>query len=360
MIVDRSLVREITFTSTAVGVIIITIFVVVRLVRFLSEAAAGNIPVDSIFLLLGLKLASNLDVMLPMVFYVAILMVMSRWSRDHELIVLTASGIGLGRLLQPVMLMGVVLATALTVSSFYLTPMSVRYTDTITTENKNRVDIKGVVPGAFSETRGQDVYYVERMAENKELLINVFIYGEQPNKEGVVVAQTGHQYVDDLTGDRFLVLKNGTRYEGNPGQADYAILEFETYALRIKTRSHVQAVVTLKGVPTRELLNSTDPRLAAEFHWRLAKPVSIIILVLLAMSFTHYDVRRPQFYNTILAFGAYFLYANMLGYGNALLRKGKVDPELGLWWVHLIFVVLGAYIFSRRSRNKSLIPLPGR
>jgi len=360
VIVDRALAREVTLTSVAVGIIIVAIFMVVRLVRFLSEAAAGEIPVDSIFILLGLKVASNLDVMLPMVFYVGILMVMNRWARDHELVVFAACGVGLGRLLQPVLLLGAAMAIVIAAFAFYITPMSVRYTDTVTAENKERVDIKGVVPGSFSETRGKDVYYVERISDNNQLLHEVFVYGKQGDRENVVVAANGYQYVDELTGDRFLVLKNGTRYEGNPGDRDYAVLEYETYALRIKTRTHVPPAISLKGLPTGELLASSDPRYQAELHWRIAKPVSVLVLVLLAMSFTPLGVRRSNFANTVIAFGAYFLYANTLGYASALLRKGQFDAELGLWWAHLLFLVAGVYVFTRRSRNRPLLALPGR
>ncbi len=356
MIVDRALAREVTLTSLAVGIIIVSIFLVVRLVRFLSEAAAGELPVDAIYVLLGLKVASNLDVMLPMVFYVGVIMVMNRWVRDHELVVYAACGIGLGRLLQPVLGIAVALSVAIVFSAFYFTPLSVRYTDTLTAENKNRVDIKGVVPGAFSETRGKDVYYVERVADNNQRLVNVFIYGQQDLRENIVVAEEGYQYVDELTGDRFLVLKNGSRYEGRPGEADYAMMDFETYALRIKTRTHVAPVVSLKGLPTRELLSEPDPRYTAELHWRIAKPVSVPILALLAMAFTPLGVRQSQLMQTVLAFGAYFFYANLLGYGSALLRKGRIDPDVGLWWVHALFLIIGLYIFSRRARNRPLLP----
>ena len=37
-------------------------------------------------------------------------------------------------------------------------------------------------------------------------------------------------------GDRFIVLEDGRRYEGAPGDEQYRVMEFERYAARIETR----------------------------------------------------------------------------------------------------------------------------
>jgi lipopolysaccharide export system permease protein len=72
----------------------------------------------------------------------------------------------------------------------------------------------------------------------------------------------------------------------------------------------------------------------------------------LALSFTYVSVRRTQFLNMVAGFGVYFLYSNVLGYANALLKKGKLAPELGLWWVHALFAALAIILFVLRSQNR--------
>ena len=52
--------------------------------------------------------------------------------------------------------------------------------------------------------------------------------------QGVMVAARGFQEIAE-NGDRFLVLLNGRRYEGEPGSAEYKIYEFERYAMRVET-----------------------------------------------------------------------------------------------------------------------------
>jgi len=49
-----------------------------------------------------------------------------------------------------------------------------------------------------------------------------------------MVAKQGLQEIA-ANGDKFIVLLNGTRHEGTPGQLDYKIVEFERYAMRVET-----------------------------------------------------------------------------------------------------------------------------
>ena len=88
MILRRALAREVLLTSGAVTVVIFCIFLVVRVLGFLRQAAEGIIPIDSIFLLLFLKVIAYMDVILPLMMFVAILMVLGRWSRENEMTIM--------------------------------------------------------------------------------------------------------------------------------------------------------------------------------------------------------------------------------------------------------------------------------
>ena len=90
MILRRAFVREALLTSVAVTVVMLMIFIVVRALGFLRQAAEGMIPVGSIFLLLLLKVMTYMDAILPLMVFVAILMVLDRWSRDNETIIMAA------------------------------------------------------------------------------------------------------------------------------------------------------------------------------------------------------------------------------------------------------------------------------
>ena len=197
MILRRALAREVLLTSGAVTVVIFCIFLVVRVLGFLRQAAEGVIPIDSIFLLLFLKVIGYMDVILPLMMFVAILMVLGRWSRDNEMTIMAAAGFGLGHLLRPAGFL--LLVSAIIVGSFSLIvgPMAVRAVGAIEHDLKSRDDIVGVIPGVFLETRaGRAVYFVESLNDETGQYEGIFAWGSDAGREGVILAQTAYRKID--------------------------------------------------------------------------------------------------------------------------------------------------------------------
>lgn len=357
VIVHKAFYREATQTTLLVTLTFLTLYLVVSLVKLLGEAASGEFPTHVVFALLGLELLKNLAMMLPLTVFIGLLLTMARWYRDNEITVLAACGFGLARLLRPTFVW--ISATAVLVSAiaFYLAPMAALLLHKIKLENTSAY-AAGIVPGHFNRTRnGRAIFYVGRVGASGRLH-DIFVSSTQFGKSGVLIAKRGYEFKNRHTGAHFLVLLNGRRYQGIPGQANYRILRYRTYALRIKRRAFVPspANLTRDEVPTLTLLRSSNPRSIAEWQWRLAQPLSLFVLAPLALVFAYTDSRRGAFAPLFIAVLAYFSYANLLSISDALLARGQEDPTLGLWWVHGIFVLLAATLFTRRARGKTLLP----
>lgn len=355
MIVDRSIIREVTYTGVAATVIILTIFLVARLVSLLASAANGDVPADLVFTLLGLRLVSTIDVLLPVMFYLAILMVMDRWIRENELVIWAASGVGLTRLLKPLMTMALILAVIIALFALWIAPLADLKAKDLKQQGIERAMVTAITPGVFSEIRkGEAVYYVEEVGLEDNTLRNIFIHGKNQKREGVVVSRKGFQQIDENTGDRFVVLKNGSRYEGIPGNADYRMIDFETYAIRVKPLRRVTDEPYPKEMSFNALLESERREHKVEIQWRLSKFAILPVLALLALSFSSLEVRRGRLGKMVIAIVVYFFYSNVVGFGHALLKTGKLEPWVGLWWVHGLFLLLGAALLYRRGLPRGL------
>ncbi len=358
MIINRQFIKETLWTSSAVTLVMLSIFLVVRLVGFLRDAADGDVPVESILILLLLKLVTYVDVILPLMMFVAVLMVLNRWSRDNELAVILASGIGLTNFLKPIVVLVLIIGGLAALFSFYVSPLSVRYAEEIEEEFKTRSDITGIVPGIFMETRsGNGVYFVEKLNQATEIYDNVFAYSTTAEgADGVVVAKQAFQRTDSRTHDQFLVLKDGTRYEGTPGEKEYKIVEFETYAIRIELGIPPAPSIPVKGFKTRNLIKSDDHRLKTELVWRFSKPLVVPVLMLFAVALSKVNVRRNRLPNMLIAFFIYFSYTNLASFAVALMKKGTVQTSWLLWLIHGLFFLAAVYMFYRSSRNKPFFP----
>ncbi len=354
-IIDRAFYREVTQTSLIVTVVFVVLYLVISLVSLLAKAASGKLPVQIIFILLGLQTVKNLSLILPLAIFIGILLTLGRWYRDSEMTVLAACGVGLFHFLRPTWIVAAWAAGMVALISLYFSPLASSLIDKVKSESAGPYEF-GIAAGQFNRARkGGSVFYVERVNKDGSLE-NIFVSNEQLGKRGVLVAKSGFEFTNQKTGDRFVVLHDGTRYEGTPGQADYKILRYQTYGVRIEPEIPAAPVTGLGELPTRQLLASNDRQMRAEWQWRLAKPVSLFILATLALVFAYTDVRRGRFANLFTAIFIYFMYANLLGIALALVRQERIPLGIGLWWVHACFAVLAGYFIFRRAYNKPLLP----
>ena len=99
-IIERYIIKEALQNFLAVVAVLLLIYLSNRFVRYLADAAAGEIDSGVIFQLLMLKLTANSVILLPLALYLGILLALGRLYRDSEIIALQAGGIGIGRLVR--------------------------------------------------------------------------------------------------------------------------------------------------------------------------------------------------------------------------------------------------------------------
>lgn len=357
MIINKSFVAEVLRTAMAVTFVIISIFLVLRVMGFLSQAAEGVIPVEAVLSLVVLKMVSYLDLLLPLMFYIALIMVLNRWYSDHEMAVLASAGVGVMHFLKPLLFLAFILTSLIAFFSFYLTPLSIATGYALEQEYRQSNEVSGVVTGRFVEGKdGNGVYFVEDYNRKSGNYENVFVYRASFEREGVVVAKTAYRTEDEKTQDQFLVLENGSRYEGNPGSPDYRVVDFETYALRLEPKTRKKISFPIRARANNEIRNSEDPRMKSEWYWRVAKVFSLPVLALFALGLCHVDSRRGKSSGMATAFLVFLSYSQMLGYAIALIKKGQADGPAPVAMVHGFYFLLACYCLYRRNYNLPLLP----
>lgn len=358
MIIHRALYRETTKIWAAIIIVLLALFALILFGHLLSRAARGEFAQGLVLALLGLQLLRYLDVLLPMGLYFALLLALGRWYRDNEMAVLAACGIGLPQLLRPVLAlagMGVLLTAVL---SLVVNPWANRVSEQLKLEGRKRSELALIAPGVFSESKESGrIFYAETISDDG-VLQNVFVASPRPGGSGLIVARTGRPGAP-VDGDiRFIELRDGSIYEGEPGVTAFRVGRFEVLNLRIEPQRLADGPPPVNAWSSAELLRSDWPHAKAEWHWRLARPVGVPIFVLFALVFAYTDPRRGRAVTLIAAIVVYFVYTNLLGFGLALLRNGQVPMVLGLWWIHAAAAIVAAYLFWRRLRNRPLLALP--
>src|SRR5262245_6777433 len=349
MIFRKSLLRELVIVAAATFLVLLGISLTTQLVRLLGQAATGSITSPAVVTLLAFSSVNYLPVLLSLTLFIAVLLTLSRSYRDSEMVVWFLSGLSLTDWIRPVLGFALPLVVMIGLLSLTLTAWGGERSEEVRRQLESRDDVSAVMPGVVRESRqAERVYFVEEVADAQNVVANVFVSSTQLSKQGVMVAARGFQETAE-NGDRFLVLVNGRRYEGEPGTAQYKIYQFERYAMRIDSKEAKAArAPTTKSVSTMGLLRDPTPANLAELSWRISIPVSALILALLAIPLSFVNPRAGRSMNLVLAVLVYMIYSNLISISQAGIAQSRISLLTGLWGVHLLMLLLLAALFYRR------------
>ena len=281
--------------------------------------------------------------------FISVLMVVTRSYRDSEMVVWFASGQSLVRWVYPVLTFGLPLVVLTAALSLFATPWAKMKSTEFVERFEKREDLKKVSPGQFKEsTASNRVFFVEGAAGGSNVVQNVFVNTVEKNGNTVVVAKEGVIEADDK-GGQFLVLKNGRRYQGVPGQADFQSMEFERYSMRVTTKVPVLgAQMQVGSMSTAALLVAPNRYMKAELLWRIASPIMCVLLMLLAIPLGFVNPRAGSSVNLILAMLIFITYSNLIKVSEASVAQGKASFGASWWPLHLMVTLAVLALFAWR------------
>jgi len=349
MIFGRSIVAELTSMASAVFTVLFSIIFSVGLVRILGQAAGGRVDNAAVFELVALTALTWLPVVLTLTLFIAVLMTLSRAYRDSEMVVWFATGQSLLAWIGPVLRFAWPIVVAIGLLSFFVSPWSQSQIEESRDRYARRDDVSRVAPGRFIESGAADrVFFVESVDFTNGIVKNVFVSAKNKGRESLVVAENGVIEVAP-NGDRFIVLQQGRRYEGVPGQLEYRTLEFDRYAIRIESRPDQPiGERRAKTLPTLQLVTQPTPTNLGELLWRISAPAMALMVTLLAIPLSYTNPRVGRSINLIIAVLAFATYVNLVNTVQAYVQQERLSFGIGVWVLHAAVFGVVVVMFSRR------------
>ena len=348
MIFRRSLVRELTATAVGLFLVLLAILFTNLVLRLLARAAGGSVAPDGILALLGFNALFYFNILLSVALFLTVLLTLSRWYRDSEMIVWFTSGQSLSACLRPILLFAAPFLVAILVLSLFLSPWAEQRKIEFERQLEARDDISFVTPGLFREfSRANLVVFVESINPITNTVQNVFLHSVEDKQDATTVAARG-KLEDMPNGDRFIVLENGRRYQGTPGAADYRVVEFERLGRRIEPNEVRALPTSTKAIPTAALVAADGRVEKAELFWRLSVPISAFVLTLLAVPLAYVNPRVGRSFNLVAATFLYMLYSNCLNIVQSMIAQGRLDFWAGLVLPHAVALLVAVLLFRQQ------------
>ena len=351
-ILQKYILREWFWTSLAVSIVLIIVLLGAYLGDMLNDIADGRMPAGLLSMLLLLHMPQTLENILPLAGFVAVMWGLGRFYRDQEMAVMRSSGFGWRQLIKPLLSLVLPMAVMLLVLGLWAAPMAARVAEQQLEQAFRSAAVWGLQAGKFHVLRqGELVIYAEAIEEEGTALRNIFIKQREDGREQVWVAQKGSYWMDQETGDRYLILEEGKVTDVAPGRLDLRVLDFARNDLRLPEPEFRKKKKTgLDSQPSMELLGDGARESIAELQWRLSPAITVVVLGLLAIPLAHSEPREGRGVRVILGILVYLLYGNMIYLCRSWVTDGHLPTYIGLWWVHILFLVFGFVWIRRQGR----------
>jgi lipopolysaccharide export system permease protein len=327
MILRRYLLRELASPFAVVCGSLLLVFTGYSSARFLGEAASGALPAGLAAILIGLKLIISLDAIVPMALLLSVALGLGRLQRDQEATALAASGLGERWLVGAVLWLAVPVALVVATASLVVRPQLY-----------------------------QNVY---RLAADGDERLQVFTHADAGAQgEAVVFAQRARQLTGD-DGRQVVEFQNGHFYQLDAGSGDSLgndmVVRYKTLALRLD-EEQVTVRKRRKATANGELAASDNPEDTAELQWRIAAPLSTVLLGLLGVPISRMPPRRSRSSKLTAGLFGCMVYYNLLAVAMDAVENGDLPPWPGVLLVPLaagVVLALSMWLprWQRRRRT---------
>ena len=345
--------RELLAVFAVTAIVLLVIALGGRFMGYLQDAALGKHSADALAKIMALRVPEFMQLTFPFSFYIALVLTVARLYADQEMTVLLTSGSAPRDVFAWVFASALVVAAAVYALSTQVTPQANGVLERFLIVESVERQFEMMTPGMFHALdNGAGVTYSETSSNEKRELSQVFIADDSRGSSVTIWAERGAQYIDAVTGSRFLLLRSGHRYEGVVGQTPYRVVKFATLAQRVEQRDPSLAGIEIDAQPTAALRRD-DPRSVAELHWRFALPLMTLIAAPIGFVLARVPTRQGRFARIVPAVLAFLAYYFILLVSRNGLAVGRLPHWVGMWPAHLAFIGVGAVLMRRLNQPRA-------
>ena len=351
-LLDRYLIREILRATLAVTVVLLLLLASKLLMQQLGYVMEGKFSGGLVLSLLLTKLLVYTVHLMPFLVLLSAVLALGQLYRGSEMTALHIGGYSEGRLFRVLLVLGVPLSALLAVLVLYVTPQLSQQAEITHHQARLESGIGLATGGRFAQTRdGKWAMYAGRAAKDTAKEVFFAIYDPEAGQVHIETAQQVRRYLDETQQQYLLDFEHGRRYSGWPGDADFSSMSYVQHRLRVDAGAPEHVWNKPKYLTLRQLLEADSPAADGELQWRLSLPISLLLMLALAMLLARQPVRQGKYAGVVYAVLIYLVYAQLQLMATSQVRSGNWSVWAGVWWVHALIALGIAALFYWRRRQ---------
>ena len=327
-----------------------------RILRLIDILATAGAPVFIAFALAGNLVPHYLGFAMPAGFALGVYSAISKMSLGAELEAGLASGVSVRTMTRPLILLGCALSVVSIVVVGFASPYC-RYIYREIINQSTAYAWRAHAPAAtFISVKDGLTVTADEVDKTGRGLTGVFIQNRKDGQDVVTSAATGRL---ELTEDKSAIqlkLFNGAvvRDDGSPDPSTLRFKEFvldkkfDLEAPPFRPRGGSERELTmfeLWNEMSTPVTTAYYRRLAAEFHGRLSRSLSLPFLPLLIVPLSMTMRRNARVVNMIAAGVTMVIFHNALQIGETMADKGVVPAVLACWTPFALFLLISVWLF---------------
>lgn len=354
MIIQRYIAKEIMWSFFATMLVLLLIIVGNTFVRLLARVSTGEIPLDTLSKMVLLGSVNGSLQLVPIALLIGMMLALGRLYQDHEMEAMNASGAGPNIFYRGIARFVLPLTLVMSGLVLFVVPWVETINNEVKLEIKQRPEASGIPIGEFLQL-GQDnnpiTLFVERLEKNQVVMERFFMHSQSKGKQHFLVSDNAILFVDKFNGERLLQINDGSRYSRNLKTGEFDVFHFAEHGIRIPPLD-ASSSLDLNAVPTLDLLKINNKKSIAEFHWRIAVVLATPVMAFIAFPLSFSRPRQGRFGRLALGILTFAIYFNLLITAVSFIEKNQLPSELGLWWVHILFIAFGLLLLKRYYGNR--------
>ena len=356
-IISRYLLSNLFIFFIAITFIIGLIVFGNQFVLTVQESISFGIPIQELMPLVGFNMLRDIPIILTLSLFLSIIITISQLYKNSEAVVMNSIGLGdraFMNLIKPIVFFTFIIIFYLTI---FAVPWAKQQKSNAEDVTVNASEFSFITEGKFESFKnGEIVFYTSESKINdivgEQNMEEIFIYALNNEIPTIVLAPEAKKYTDATNNSTYLRLKNGTRYEGLPGDENINILNFEKYDLEIVSGDVQKSITNFSEIEERntiDLLREGGKNANAEIQWRISQPISVLILSVFGIFLGKSSPRNGKGINLILGVVVFMLYNNALLVAKSAIESGQLSPLIGMWSIHLLLLLFLLIFYQFRQ-----------
>lgn len=349
VIISRYISREVAHSMMVIVTILLLVIACNMYVHYLTVAAGGNMLSSGVIKIIGMMLPRYLSLIIPVGLFFAILIVFGRFFADNELTVIMGAGVNWWKLLRMVLPMALFSCVLVAVISCFVVPVMTGYQTVETHHATNQSNLDMIPAGRFVPLLGgKKVIYIGQVSQDRKNISHVFLYGQTGNGTPTVfISAHGEQKDAAKHGESGVFFPSAFQYQGRPDKKDFKVTQLTDMIMHL--RQDNQVVKNIESQSTWQLINLHTLEAIAEIQWRLSMPLVVLVLTVLGVAMSRVRPRSSQFSRILPGLVVVLLYYNAMIYVKSLMLQSVVFSYLGLWSVHVLFLLIGIFMIDYQN-----------